>query len=209
EALVMVVAETRAQAADAAEAVEIEFEPLPAVTRTADAAAPDAPRAWDDIPDNVFVETYSGDRDATEAAFARAAHVLKMSFDIGRVTGVPLEPRSALGVYDEATGRYTLYAGSGGIVRQKREMATVLGEEAKNIRVYALDVGGNFGTRNRVYVEFPLVLWAAKKIGRPVKFTAERSEAFLSDYQGRDLAVDMELAIDAEGNFLAVRSSNL
>jgi carbon-monoxide dehydrogenase large subunit len=132
-----------------------------------------------------------------------------MSFDIGRVTGVPLEPRSALGVYDEATGRYTLYAGSGGIVRQKREMATVLGEDVRNIRVYALDVGGNFGTRNRVYVEFPLVMWAAKKVGRPVKFTADRSEALLSDYQGRDLIVDMELAIDREGNFLALRSSNI
>jgi carbon-monoxide dehydrogenase large subunit len=209
EALAMVVAETRAQALDAAEAVEIDLEPLPAVTRTRAAAEPDAPRVWDDIPSNVFVETFFGDGKATDAAFARADHVVRMSFDIGRVTGVPLEPRSALGVYDAATGRYTLYAGSGGIVRQKREMATVLGEEVKNIRVYALDVGGNFGTRNRVYVEFPLVLWAAKKVGRPVKFTAERSEAFLSDYQGRDLIVDMELAIDKDGNFLALRSSNI
>ncbi len=209
EALAMVVGETKAQAQDAAEAVEIDFEPLPAVTRTRSAAEPNAPRVWDDIPSNVFVETFFGDKEATEAAFAKANHVVKMSFDIGRVTGVPMEPRSALGAYDPATGRYTLYAGSGGIVRQKREMATVLGEDVKNIRVYALDVGGNFGTRNRVYVEFPLVLWAAKKVGRPVKFTAERSEAFLTDYQGRDLIVDMELAIDKDGNFLALRSSNI
>jgi len=203
------VAETRAQAADAAEAVAIDFEPLPAVTATAAAAEPDAPRVWDELSGNVFVETFFGDQAATEAAFARAAHVLKMRFDIGRVTGVPLEPRAALGAWDAQTGRYTLYAGSGGIVRQKREMAAVLGEDIKNIRVYALDVGGNFGTRNRVYVEFPLVLWAARKIGRPVKFTAERSEAFLTDYQGRDLAVEMELAIDSDGTFLALRSSNL
>ena len=209
EPVAMVVAETRAQAAEAAEAIYIDFEPLPAVTATVAAADPDAPRLWDDIADNVFVDTYFGDRDATEAAFAGADHVVSMSYNIARVTGVPMEPRSALGIFDTDTGRYTLYAGSGGIVRQKREMATVLGEDTRNIRVYALDVGGNFGTRNRVYVEFPLVLWAAKKVGRPVKFTCERSESFVSDYQGRDLIVDMELALDKEGTFLALRSSNI
>ena len=209
EPVAMVVAETRAQAADAAEIMDIDYEVLPAVTRTVAAADPAAPRLWDAIADNVFVDTFFGDQAATEAAFAKADHVVAMSYDIGRVTGVPLEPRSALGIFDQATGRYTLYAGSGGIVRQKREMATVLGEDTKNIRVYALDVGGNFGTRNRVYVEFPLVLWAAKKIGRPVKFTCERSESFVSDYQGRDLVVLMELALDKDGTFLALRSSNL
>ncbi|MBT5456231.1 MAG: xanthine dehydrogenase family protein molybdopterin-binding subunit, partial [Rhodospirillaceae bacterium] len=209
EPVAMVVAETSEQAAEAAEAVEIEFEPLPAVAATVAAADPAAPRLWDDIKDNVFVDTLFGDKDATETAFAGADHVVSMSFNIARVTGVPMEPRSALGIFDQASGRYTLYAGSGGIVRQKREMASVLGEDTRNIRVYALDVGGNFGTRNRVYVEFPLVLWASKKVGRPVKFTCERSESFVSDYQGRDLIVDMELALDSEGNFLALRSSNL
>ena len=209
EPIAMVVAETRAQAADAAEAIHIDYELLPAVTGTVAAADPAAPRLWDALDDNVFVETFFGDEAAAEAAFAGADHVVKMSYDIGRVTGVPMEPRSALGIFDQATGRYTLYAGSGGIVRQKREMASVLGEDIRNIRVYALDVGGNFGTRNRVYVEFPLVLWAAKKVGRPVKFTCERSESFVSDYQGRDLVVDMELALDKDGNFLALRSSNL
>lgn len=209
EPVAMVVAETRAQAAEAAEAIFIDFEPLSAVTATVAAADPDAPKLWDDIADNVFVDTLFGDKDATEAAFASADHAVSMSFNIARVTGVPMEPRSALGIFDQTSGRYTLYAGSGGIVRQKREMASVLGEDTKNIRVYALDVGGNFGTRNRVYVEFPLVLWAAKKVGRPVKFTCERSESFVSDYQGRDLIVHMELALDKEGNFLALRSSNL
>jgi len=209
EPVAMVVAETKAQATDAAEIIDIDYELLAAVTQTVAAADPAAPRLWDSLDDNVFVDTYFGDQAATDAAFAGADHVVKMSYDIGRVTGVPMEPRSALGIFDQASGRYTLYAGSGGIVRQKREMASVLGEDTKNIRVYALDVGGNFGTRNRVYVEFPLVMWAAKKVGRPVKLTCERSESFVSDYQGRDLIVDMELALDKDGSFLALRSSNI
>ena len=101
-----------------------------------------------------------------------------MTFHIDRVTGVPMEPRSALGVYDPATGRYVVYAGSGGSVRQKREIADVLGIEAEKVQVISKDVGGNFGTRNRLYVEFPLVAWAARKVGRPVKFTCQRSESF-------------------------------
>ena len=122
---------------------------------------------------------------------------------------MPLEPRAALGAYDAATGRYTLYAGSGGAVRQKHELATVLGIAPERLRVLSYDVGGNFGTRNRVFVEFGLVLWAAKKLGRPVKFTATRSEAFLSDYQGRDLVTEVELALDKDGRFLAMRATNI
>jgi carbon-monoxide dehydrogenase large subunit len=209
EPLVMVVAETKAEAADAAESVEIDFEPLPAVTGTVAAAKSDAPRVWDETPDNILVETFFGDQVATDEAFAGADHVFRMAFDIGRVTGVPMEPRAALGVWDAATGRTTLYAGSGGAVRQKHEMATILGEEPENIRVLSLDVGGNFGTRNRVYVEFGLVVWAARKIGRPVKFTCDRGESFVSDYQGRDLVTDVELALDGDGKFLALRASNL
>ena len=209
EALVMVVAGTKAEAADAAEAVEIDYDPLPAVTRTADAASSGAPRVWDDIPDNVLVETFFGDQAATEKAFAGADHVFGMDFDIGRVTGVPMEPRAALGVWDEASGRATLYAGSGGAVRQKREIAEIMGLDAENVRVLSMDVGGNFGTRNRLYVEFGLVVWAARKVGRPVKFTCERGDSFVSDYQGRDLLTEVELALDRDGNFLALRASNL
>lgn len=209
EPIAMVVAETRAQAYDAVEAVAVDYDPLDAVTVTDDAARNDAPRLWDEAPDNIPIETFFGDADATEAAFARADHVVSMSFDIGRVTGVPMEPRAALGAYDKTTGRYTLFAGSGGVVRQKREIAAVLGTEPENIRVVAFDVGGNFGTRNRVYVEFPLVAWAARWVGRPVKFAAMRSESFVSDYQGRDLRVDLDLALDREGRFLALRSDNL
>jgi carbon-monoxide dehydrogenase large subunit len=171
--------------------------------------APDAPKVWDEVADNIPVETWFGDRAATDRAFAAADHVVKMDFHIGRVTGVPLEPRAAVAHYDAATDRYTLYAGSGGAVRQKRELATVLGIAPERLRVLSYDVGGNFGTRNRVFVEFGLALWAAHKLKRPVKYTATRSEAFLSDYQGRDLVSKVELALRADGRFLAMRATNI
>ena len=209
EAVAMVVAETRAQAADAAEAVAIDYEPLPAVAETATAASPRAPAVWDEAPDNIFVETFFGDRESTDAAFAAADHVVGMDFAVGRVTGVPMEPRAAVGAYDPDTERYTLHAGSGGAVRQKREISTALGIPEDRLRVVSRDVGGNFGTRNRVYVEFGLVTWASRKAGRPVKFTCDRSEAFVSDYQGRDLVTRVELALDADGKFLALRADNL
>ena len=189
--------ETLAQALDGAEAVEVDYEVLPHVLHAQDAMAPGAPKVWDEVGDNIPVETWFGDRAATDRAFAAADHVVKMDFHIGRVTGVPLEPRAAVAHYDAETDRYTLYAGSGGAVRQKRELATVLGIAPERLRVLSYDVGGNFGTRNRVFVEFGLVLWAAHKLKRPVKYTATRSEAFLSDYQGRDLVSKVELALRA------------
>jgi carbon-monoxide dehydrogenase large subunit len=209
EAVAMVVAETKAAAMDAAEAVEVQYEELPFVLHSEAAMQPGAPAIWDEKPDNIIVDTRFGNAAATEAAFARAAHVVTKSFHVGRVTGVPLEPRAALGHYDTATGRYTLYAGSGGAVRQKSELSTVLGIPPDSLRVLSHDVGGNFGTRNRVFVEFGLVLWAARKIGRPVKFLATRSEAFLSDYQGRDLVTKVELALDAKHRFIAMRATNI
>ncbi len=209
EAVAMVVAETKAQAMDAAEAVEVRYEELPFVLHSIDAMRPGAAVLWDQVPNNICVDTHFGDAEATERAFASARHVVAKEFHIGRVTGVPLEPRSALGAYDAATGRYTLYAGSGGAVRQKNELVQVLGVPPDGLRVISRDVGGNFGTRNRTFVEFGLVLWAAKKLGRPVKFTATRSEAFLSDYQGRDLVTKVELALDDKGRFLAMRATNI
>jgi len=209
EAVAMVVAHTKAQALDAAEAVGVTYQELPFVLHTEDAMRPGAPVLWDAVPNNVTVETFFGDAAATERAFARAAHVVTKKFHIGRVTGVPLEPRAALGVYDAATGKFTLYAGSGGAVRQKNELIQVFGIPADKLRVLSYDVGGNFGTRNRTFVEFALVLWAAKKLGRPVKYTATRSEAFLSDYQGRDLVTTVELALDAKHRFLAMRATNI
>jgi aerobic carbon-monoxide dehydrogenase large subunit len=209
EAVAMVVAETLAQALDAAEAVAVDYEVLPHVAHVEDAMQPGAPVLWDEVPDNTPIDTWFGDRAATDAAFATAAHVVRRDFHIGRVTGVPLEPRAAVADYDAASGRYTLYAGSGGAVRQKRELSTVLGIAPERLRVLSYDVGGNFGTRNRAFVEFGLVLWAAQKLGRPVKFNATRSEAFLSDYQGRDLVSRAELALDRDGRFLAMRATNI
>ncbi|MDH3229489.1 MAG: xanthine dehydrogenase family protein molybdopterin-binding subunit [Alphaproteobacteria bacterium] len=209
EAVAMVVAETRAQALDAAELLDVGYEELPYVTESRDAAEPGAPAVWDELPGNILVETVFGDPAATDAAFAAADHVVRARYHVGRVTAAALEPRSALAEFDQETGRYTLHAGSGGAVRQKRELAQLLGIEPDRLRVISLDVGGNFGSKNRVYVEFGLALWAARKIGRPVKYTATRSEAFLTDYQGRDLLTEVELALDAGGRFLAMRADNL
>jgi carbon-monoxide dehydrogenase large subunit len=209
EAVAMIVAQTRLQALDAAEAVDVEYDVLPSVSHSQDAMRPGAPRLWDEAPSNILVDTTFGDAAATDRAFASAAHVVAMDFHVGRVTGVPLEPRAALAHFDAATGRYTLHAGSGGAVRQKRELSSVLGIPPQNLRVLSYDVGGNFGTRNRVYVEFGLVLWAARKLGRPVKFTATRAECFLSDYQGRDLVTKVALALRADGRFLGLRATNI
>src|SRR3954470_15403269 len=209
EAVAMVVAETRAQAMDAAEAVEVEYEVLPFVIHSEDAIVSGAPAVWDEVKDNVLVDTQFGDKAKTDHAFAEAAHVVKAEFNVVRVTGVPMELRSCLADFDEATGKFTLYAGSGGAGRQKVELVGVLGISPDKLRVLSYDVGGNFGTRNRPYVEFGLVLWAAGKLKRPVKYTATRSEAFLTDYQGRDLVTKVELAFDASGKILAMRADNI
>ncbi|MDR3414318.1 MAG: xanthine dehydrogenase family protein molybdopterin-binding subunit [Formivibrio sp.] len=209
EAVAMVVAQTREAALTGAEAVMVDYEVLPFVAGTVEATQPGAPILWDGQADNILVDSRFGDQATTDAAFEKAAYIVSDVFHIGRVTGVPLEPRAALGHYDAQTGRYTLYAGSGGAVRQKHELAHVLCEDPKNVRVLSFDVGGNFGTRNRAYVEFGLVMWASRKLGRPVKFRADRSECFLTDYQGRDLVTEVSLAIDANGKFLAMRASNL
>jgi carbon-monoxide dehydrogenase large subunit len=209
EAVAMVVAESINAALDAAEAVEVAYAVLPAVFHSEEAMAPGAPAVWDEVKNNVLIDTFFGDAAATQQAFARAAHVVAMDFHVERVTGVPLEPRAALGHYDAASSRYTLYAGSGGAVRQKRELASVLGVAPDCLRVLSYDVGGNFGTRNRIFVEFGLILWASRRLSRPVKYTATRSEAFLSDYQGRDLVSKVELALDHHGRFLAMRATNI
>jgi carbon-monoxide dehydrogenase large subunit len=209
EAVAMVVAESPAQAADAAEKVIVDYEELAHVTGTAAATEEGAPAVWDEVPGNVFIESKIGDWEATDAAFAAADHVVRGDFHIDRVTAVTIEPRASLGHFDAETGKFTLYAGSGGAVRQKGELSKVLGVEPKDMRVLSFDVGGNFGARNRVYVEFGLVLWASRRVGRPVKFTATRSEAFLTDYQGRDLVTKVELALNKEGKFLAMRADNL
>lgn len=209
EAVALVVAETREQAAEAAEAIVVSYETLPFVIHSTEAIEPGSATVWDEAPNNVLIDTQFGDAEATNRAFIAAAHVVKAEFNIKRVTAVTMEPRGALGHYDVETGRYTLYAGSGGAVKQKAEIAQVLGISRERLRVLSFDVGGNFGARNRPYVEFGLVLWASEKLKRPVKYTATRSEAFMSDYQGRDLFTKVELALREDGRFLAMRADNL
>ncbi len=209
EVIAMVVAQTVDRAKDGAEQIEVDYEVLPSVTATRAAAQPDAPRLWDEAASNVCVDAEVGAKAATAAAFARAAHIAQIETWIQRVTGVPMEPRAAVGEYDTATQRYTLHAGSGGSVRLKKDLALILDVPEEKVRVLMDDVGGNFGTRGMIYPEFALAPWAARRIGRPVKWTCERSEAFVSDFQGRDLAVNAELALDADGNFLAMRGSNI
>jgi len=208
EAVAMVVAETVHAAKDGAEAVEIDYDVLPAVVETAAAARQDAPHVHD-AASNVCFDAELGDAAATEAAFARAKHVTRFETWVQRVTGVPMEPRGALAAYDALSGRFTVYAGNGGAVRLKHDLATILDVAPDKVRVLMQDVGGNFGTRGMIYPEFALAAWAARKLNRPVKWIIERHESFLSDYQARDLVVEAELALDDKGRFLAMRGSNL
>jgi carbon-monoxide dehydrogenase large subunit len=210
EPVAMVVAETIDLAKDAAELVEVAYEELPAVTQVAGALKPGAPRLWDNVPGNLCVDLEVGDEAATEAAFKGAAHIVRLDTWIQRVTGVPMETRTSTGTYDAATGEYTLYAGTGsGVAVQRVQLAVILGVPPEKVRCACKDMGGNFGTRNFFFPEYALLPWAARRVGRPVKWTCERREAFLSDYQGRDLTVTAELALDKDGNFLALRGSNI
>jgi carbon-monoxide dehydrogenase large subunit len=209
EIVAVIVATSVAAAKDAAKLVVVDYHPLPAVTHALTAVAPGAPRARADAASNVCIDAQVGDAAATEAAFAGAAHVVRLDAWVHRVAGVPMEPRAAIGVYERETGKYTLHAGAGGAVRPRNDLAAVLGVAEADVRMVMHDVGGNFGTRGAFNPEFGLVVWAARRVGRPVKWTCERSEAFLCDYQARDLAVSAELALAADGTFLAMRGSNL
>jgi carbon-monoxide dehydrogenase large subunit len=209
EILAMVVATTLAAAKDGAELVAVDYEPLPAVTHSVTAVQPGAPLARGGASSNISIDAEVGDPAATNAAFASAAHIVKFETWVQRIAGVPMEPRAATGTYEPETGRYTLYAGIGGAVRPKQELAKILGVGEDKVRVVMHEVGGNFGTRGSFNPEFALVTWAARKVGRPVKWTCERSEAFLCDYQARDLAVEAELALDGDGKFIAMRGSNI
>ncbi len=209
QAVCMVIAETIAAAKDGAEAIDISYEPLPAVIDAATAMLSEAPKLYPHLRSNLVVDAKLGDERANHDSFARAAHVVTLATKIQRVTGVPMEARCCVGRYEPNSGRYIIHAGSGGIVRQKREMAAILGVPFEHVRVTADDIGGNFGTKNSLFPEFPLCLWAARRVGRPIKWTAERSEAFLSDHQGRDLRSTAEMALDADGRIIGLRLDNL
>ncbi|WP_424137919.1 xanthine dehydrogenase family protein molybdopterin-binding subunit [Roseomonas chloroacetimidivorans] len=199
----IVVAETAKQARDAAEAVVLDIDPLPAVTEARDAVAPGAPQLYDDVPGNQLVDFHYGDAEAVAAAFARAAHVTKLPIRNSRVVVSPMEPRSALATWED--GRYVLRMGSQGVFGMRGNIAKVMGVKPEELRVLTGNVGGSFGMKASVYPEYPSLLYAARQLGRPVKWTDSRSESFLSDSHGRDHDFEAELALDAEGHFLAVR----
>ena len=204
--LALVVAETPAQAADGAAHVVVEYEPLPAVAGAAAATQPGAPAVWDEAPDNIAFVWEAGSRDAVARAFEQAAHVTRLDFVVTRVAAAPLEPRGAVGEFDRRSGRYTLYTG----IQAPHGLRTLLAEQIlrvpqSSVRVVTGDVGGSFGMRSGIYPELVLVLWAAKRLGRPVKWTSDRREGFVSDEHGRDNVTSAELALDANGKFLAMR----
>jgi len=210
EPVAVVVAATLAQAMDAAERISIAYEALPSVSVATDALAEAAPALWDERGSNCCVDSETGDKAATDAVFAAAAHVVGLRTTLNRVTGVPMELRAALGTYDAATGRYTVETSAGGgVTRQRDDIAGALGVAKEAVRVVSGDVGGNFGIRNSTCPEFVLVAWAARRIGRPVKWLCDRHDAFLSDFHGRDLIAEAELALDETGRFLALRGTNI
>jgi carbon-monoxide dehydrogenase large subunit len=201
-----VIAETVAQAKDAAEAVVVDIEPLPAVVSAQEAARAGAPQLYDDVPGNVVLDYHYGDAEAVKAAFARAAHVTRLNLINSRLVVNCIEPRVGLASYDGE--RFTLYVPSQGVFGMRSHLAEALGIDAKAMHVVTGQVGGSFGMKAMVFPEYICLLHAARALGRPVKWTDERSGSFVSDGHGRANEVIGELALDADGNFLAVRITN-
>jgi carbon-monoxide dehydrogenase large subunit len=200
-----VVAETIAQAKDAAEAVVVDIEALPPVTEAREAATPGAPQVFDDAPGNICVDYLYGDAPKVADAFARAAHVTRLRLVSNRIVVCAMEPRSATAQYDKASDRYTLQCGNQGVFGLKQQMADLLKISADKMRVLTGNVGGSFGMKGSPFPEYAGLFHAAKLLGRPVKWTDERSGSFLSDQHGRDHDFDAALALDEDGRFLAVR----
>jgi carbon-monoxide dehydrogenase large subunit len=203
--VVMVVAETLAQAKDAAELVAIDYEPLPAVVDPRAAVTPGAPQIDPAHPGNVALDWSIGDGQAVDAAFAKAARVVGIDLVINRVVVAAMEPRSIIAEFDPASGRYTVRLGTQGVFGVRRVLARDLGVSEDKVRVITGDVGGSFGMKAMDFPENALIPALAKQLGRPVKWTCERQEAFLSDTQGREQYVRAEMALDAEARFLAIR----
>jgi carbon-monoxide dehydrogenase large subunit len=198
EAVALVVAGTAAQAADAAELIQVDYAPLPAVTLE-DARENDAPKVWDDAPDNVSFRLERGDRAAVARAFASAAHVTKLSIAYPRASANSIEPRAALAFKD------TLWSCAQSPFQVREVLASIFGMPQAELRVIVPDVGGAFGMKSQVYPEDALVLWAARKLARPVKWTASRSESLAADMHGRSQITEAELALDANGRASALR----
>ena len=200
EAVAMVVAESEAQALDAAELVSVDYDQLPAVATVESALAPGAPAIWPEAPDNVSLAWEHGDSAAVDAAFAGASHRVALDLRMPRVAPSALEPRAAIGQWDEAAGRYTLVAGTQGVAVVSKILArSVFRVEPSAVRVITHDVGGGFGMKVQPYAEYAALLHAARTCGRPVRWCASRLESFLTDTHGRDGLLHGELALDSDG----------
>ncbi|MEM5383815.1 xanthine dehydrogenase family protein molybdopterin-binding subunit [Paraburkholderia phymatum] len=204
EAIAMVIAETPLQARNATELIEVDYDVLDAVVNAADAMQADAPQLWDGAHGNLCFQTQIGDREAARKILEQADHVMRREFHHSRLVNCQMEPRSAIGMHDAATDVYTLISGSQGAVRQQLCLAAALKVPPARMRVVCPDTGGGFGPRSFIYVEQLAVVWAARRVGRPVKWTSDRSEAFLSDYQGRDAIIRSAIGFSKDGRILAI-----
>ena len=204
-----VVAESVAQARDAADIIMVDYEELPAVTDLAAALEDGAPRIWDDAPGNLSCTWTKGDKDGADAAFAGAHHVTKVRLINNRVVVNTMETRGAVGDFDPGMGKYTLYASTQGANLARTWLAPALRVPLSDLRVITPDVGGGFGMKMMTYPEYVLVCWAARRLGRPVKWISDRSDAFLSDAHARDHITTVELALDEDANFLGVRADTI
>ena len=205
EPVALIVAETAAQAQDAAEAVAVDYRDLPAVVTAREALAAGAPQLHGSVPGNLVLDYAGGDEAATDAAFARAARVVRLSAYHTRVVGNPMEPRAAMGSYDPAAQRYFLHATTQGVGPMRGQLSAMLGVPPDKLRVVAEEVGGGFGVRFNAYPEYGALLLAAKQLGRPVKWVGSRSEVFVADEQARDIVHKGEMALDAAGRILGMR----
>ncbi len=209
EPVALIVADTRDRARDAAERVAVDYVTLPAVIDPVAARVPGAPEIAAGVPGNLCFEWLTGDSAAVAVAFAAAAHVVHLTIDNHRVVTNPIEPRGGVGLYDPASGRYTLYTSSQSLHGTRDSAARALGIEPTRLRLVAPDVGGGFGAKNFVYPEHVLLPWAARRVGRPVKWIASRGEVFEADHQGRGHHAEAALALDASGRFLALRVASI
>jgi carbon-monoxide dehydrogenase large subunit len=200
-----VVAETVAQARDAAEAVVVDIDPLPAVTSAREAAAPGAPQLYDDVPGNVGLDFHYGDSEKVAGAFAAAAHVTRLELRNNRIVVNAMEPRAGVAEYDPGRQHWTLHVPGQGVFGFRNYIAGVFGVGRDKLRVITDRVGGSFGMKQPTYAEYYCIMHAARELSRPVKWTDDRSGSFLSDTHGRDAETTAELALDRDGNFLAVR----
>jgi aerobic carbon-monoxide dehydrogenase large subunit len=205
DTVAFVVAETLEQAMDAAERIEVDYQPLPAIASTAGATDEDAPRVWDEVENNIWFTIERGDRAATDAAFEKAAHITRLSLNNNRVSANAMEPRSTIVSYMPATDHATIYTESQSPHAQRTHFSMVFGRPEHQFRVISPDVGGGFGMKNNLFAEDALCFLAARRLHRPVKWTASRSESLLSDCHGRDAMTEAELAIGQDGKFLALR----